>query len=554
MKNYSDILHKPPSRKSSVENYEMNNFSDILPKLSSRKTSIELRKHSFSQDDVNMSRKEFNWNRDTSFLKTNSVPVELLPSSYSYKFSDFEDMVRFQLRKNLDELLPCCQSEAVLSFTKLKNFILYETNKKLDEYHYFLLGDKYKQGVEASVSTESSPRLSKVMNDIQSLNGAILDIDPSEEQETFIQSNNIREECVYTCHTELEMPEENFQVYKTTKEIDQIMNKVLESDQEAPFGENIRDFFQMVQDKYPKISIPELKKLISVLPDEPMNIQTISDCNLSIDQSESAMNISLEDASMMSIRSETELSRVCRAAHSPQNLNGSMEPLPQFECVKAYEPEYSYNNISTRAYKITDLNLSRSPVICPITTCTKITFISEFTKHIRIDHTNIPFEKIGPNQCKNLFLDPKVNVLRCNKAHVMYLITDKIEGLGSREYRNFLPLLIMSSSVNIIELACSEYKSHSKEVRQSDQNYLMIWATGLTVPELPVSYNVTVYGASKQLPFCHLSNSLYLYSIREPQDAKSLYKSGQVLLLSPQQIRLLTNNGRYMIKLQLAVN
>uniref|UniRef100_A0A1A9UPD5 Uncharacterized protein n=1 Tax=Glossina austeni TaxID=7395 RepID=A0A1A9UPD5_GLOAU len=72
----------------------------------------------------------------------------------------------------------------------------------------------------------------------------------------------------------------------------------------------------------------------------------------------------------------------------------------------------------------------------------------DFSKYFAVYHNYWPMETITPYEAKTFFLDSRL--IRCGttKRRQMYLISDKITDLGSSVYKDFLPLLVMSSRIN----------------------------------------------------------------------------------------------------------
>lgn len=228
-------------------------------------------------------------------------------------------------------------------------------------------------------------------------------------------------------------------------------------------------------------------------------------------------------------------------------------PLPQFQTVNissaliqefmTKRSKFAFNK-PVPAYL---LNIPRAPIQCPESTCERMIFVSDFNKHLVVDHSHLPMERIVPLQCKNFFLDPRLVHCGISKCHLLYLMRNKICDLGSSEYKDFLPMLVMTTRLSLSQMCGLGEES-------SELQFFLIWITGIALDEFPTSVSLTVWPRSGAAPSCHVVYSGQMYSIRKPQRGLDVWQSGRMLMLSPQEINALTNNGRDMLNLQLIVH
>ncbi|XP_065361025.1 uncharacterized protein LOC135954732 [Calliphora vicina] len=236
--------------------------------------------------------------------------------------------------------------------------------------------------------------------------------------------------------------------------------------------------------------------------------------------------------------------------HQPEQQE---PPLPQFQivpCSNALAKELLLNQKKLLSFKPVPacvLNIPRSPIQCPESTCQRMIFVSNFNKHLVVDHSHLPMERITPYQCKNFFLDARLAHCGTSKCHLLYLMRDKITDLGSSEYKDFLPILVMTTRISLNELCGLRDQTSALE-------FFLIWVTGIAPEEFPTSVSLTVWSRSGRVPSCHVVYSGQMYSIRKSQRALDVWQSGRMLLLSAHEIDTLTCNGKEMLNLQLRVH
>ncbi|XP_037818913.1 uncharacterized protein LOC119608529 [Lucilia sericata] len=228
-------------------------------------------------------------------------------------------------------------------------------------------------------------------------------------------------------------------------------------------------------------------------------------------------------------------------------------PLPQFQtlpCSSAFAQELLQNpkrSLSLKPVPACVLNIPRQPIQCPESNCLKMIFVSDFNKHLVVDHNHLPMERIIPYQCKNFFLDARLAHCGTSKCHLLYLMQNKITDLGSSEYKDFLPILVMTTRISLNEMCGLKDGASTME-------FFLIWITGIAPEEFPVYVSLTIWCRSGRVPLCHTVYSGKIYSIRESQRAFDVWQSGRMVLLSSQEIDALTSGGKEMLNLQLSVH
>lgn len=90
--------------------------------------------------------------------------------------------------------------------------------------------------------------------------------------------------------------------------------------------------------------------------------------------------------------------------------------------------------------------------------------------------------------------------------------------------------------------------------RNIKNSFQLIWLSGLCPIDMPIYVTLTVWSRKAAEPKLYISHSGHLYSFRNSQTAKDIFESGHAILLSQDQINLLTNNGQDMLNLQIIVH
>uniref|UniRef100_A0A1I8PD03 DUF4729 domain-containing protein n=1 Tax=Stomoxys calcitrans TaxID=35570 RepID=A0A1I8PD03_STOCA len=240
---------------------------------------------------------------------------------------------------------------------------------------------------------------------------------------------------------------------------------------------------------------------------------------------------------------------------------------PQYEGREPPAPQFAYGPLTKQLLSPKEkskqlakpvaaqrLSISREPLHCPISVCQSMVFISDLNKHFVMNHDHLSKERMAPFQCKNFFIDPHLRgQLKGggNRCHMLYFLTDKITDLGSHEYKDYLPVLIMTAPLTMADMGLV---SHEESKTKQEEEFLLIWVTGITSKNLCLSVTLTLWSRSGQTPNCHLLYSGDMYPIRNSQKALDVWKSGHMLMLSSAQVEQLTNGGKDMMNVQLEVH
>lgn len=332
-----------------------------------------------------------------------------------------------------------------------------------------------------------------------------------------------------------------------------IKHPVTELDQQA--------FVDFVKEKFNNMSLSHIKNIIEDLPNTLLSTNHARKSSIipdkSIHQNDNTLDVGANTRTQPKRKPSIQVA--CRASIDSR-LTANCEPRPQHTALE----QVLYKNYTVPAkYSSPDststLHIPRSPITCPIADCTcNSVFVSEFTKHIRVNHVRVPAEVLQPNHMTNLFIDTELDDLNVNRCRLLYLVTDKIENLGSNRYKNYLPVLLMTARVDLRQLLFPRcrHRRHQWTAAESSRSTdlcTLIWLTGLCPSEAAMHYTLTAWHRNGDEPCTHLVHSGRLYSIRAGQEPVQVYGSGQAMLLRQRQVQELSADGTRLMRLQVVV-
>lgn len=291
--------------------------------------------------------------------------------------------------------------------------------------------------------------------------------------------------------------------------------------------------------KFDKYSFKNDQKMPQLLSSNPA-IKEKPNRRVAINNSVTFSIVSITKPDEHSNRSPDErFSIACRAVFRPTHKH--QEPCPQFEKI---QPVTVKSDITA---KTENLLGNKNPFICPVTFCKNIIPVSDILKHFKLNHIRVPIVPIDPGACTNLFWEAKAERFGITQCLMLLLSTSKCKDFGYGQFRDCLPVAIMTTKIkfsNLAEVEC---------VEEDRRHFYMIWLTAMSSSVEPVFYTLTAWSGTDDARV-HSVNSSQTYSIRADQNPKSVYGSGMVMILTSEQINRLSNNNQDMVKLQVVVH
>lgn len=194
---------------------------------------------------------------------------------------------------------------------------------------------------------------------------------------------------------------------------------------------NYKQFLDFVQNKFVDMSFEEITKYLTQISESKdelnvVRIQSKETVLKDMPDVEHHPTLPNEKSSPVVPSSNlTKATAIYRASmvQTIDNKTKHVQIIPKFE-----QPPIAPNHNESHSQTASKLNIPRSPVACPISSCVhKLVFVSEFIKHIKINHVKVPFGSLIPGCFKNFFLDANINSFGENRCHLLYLVSNKIK-------------------------------------------------------------------------------------------------------------------------------
>lgn len=205
-----------------------------------------------------------------------------------------------------------------------------------------------------------------------------------------------------------------------------------------------------------------------------------------------------------------------------------------------------------------ELNVSRSPILCPDFDCKRLSFISDLNKHFLLEHRALTMERIGVRQTKTFFLDPTMVLLNKPKCQMLYMVRDKIIDSQGDDLKDLLPVLVMTARTNLAE-ALAPTKGNADEVLKrikagEDREVFLIWLTSIIPRDMHLMGTLSFWSTTGlKIIDCLSVNTSHIYDIRAPQDMASIVRSSSTLMLPMKMISKMTDKGANLLVVQVKV-
>lgn len=319
-------------------------------------------------------------------------------------------------------------------------------------------------------------------------------------------------------------------------------------------GQDLTDphiFVEFMKQKFTEMSLNSIRDMLNQLQNP--NSETRKDESTGKKNPVCSSNEPKTSFPPDSSQSQFSIARRCAINENRTAMN---EPEQQHsEIQKSDQPEeYRTSNKSYSSPR--QRELSRRPITCPISACLcSSVFVSEFAKHIRVNHVRVPAEILQPGQGTNVFVDITLDELNENRCRMLYLVEGKIAQLGSSRYRNYLPIMLMSARISMRQILHRNGRCEADDVDAVYDQCTLVWLTGLHPSETEcVHCTLSAWHRSDNVPTEHLVHSGRMYSIRSGQQAADVYHSGNGMVLTGQQLASLTDGGKNHMKMQVVVH
>ncbi|XP_017121440.1 uncharacterized protein LOC108142232 [Drosophila elegans] len=232
-------------------------------------------------------------------------------------------------------------------------------------------------------------------------------------------------------------------------------------------------------------------------------------------------------------------------------------PNAQFSTVACEEQELA-QLIKKKPQKAKELDICRLPVRCPDSDCNRLSFVSDFNKHLLLDHRSLTAERIQARQTKTFFLDTNMALMDQPRCHMLYLVRDKIFNTGGDDMCDLLPVMVMSARTHLstVLASCGDRKvgASSRKQPKGDRKLFVLWLTGLVPQDLKLMATLSTWSTlGPDLADCASANTSYVYDIRAPNEMGSICQSGCSIILPMHMIKRMTDKGRRFLAIQVQV-
>ncbi|XP_062549986.1 uncharacterized protein LOC134214680 [Armigeres subalbatus] len=186
------------------------------------------------------------------------------------------------------------------------------------------------------------------------------------------------------------------------------------------------------------------------------------------------------------------------------------------------------------------LKLDRTPFQCPISKCGDFVSATFYSSHLKVEHSDLTLGGLHPGEERTILVNLKLNVHGSNHCNAVYYLHSKLRDFGQSEFRNLVPVLLMSSKFQLIDLKRdARHGQHVKRSSQASKSYYVFWFTGIVSESMKIHYSLEI-GARQW-------NHGWIYPLSGHQDLKSVFWSGAGLMFSQKWInKFITRQDKFL--------
>ncbi|XP_062703850.1 uncharacterized protein LOC109397272 isoform X2 [Aedes albopictus] len=216
-------------------------------------------------------------------------------------------------------------------------------------------------------------------------------------------------------------------------------------------------------------------------------------------------------------------------------------------CIEdAKRQKESNTGTSSAVSSAKELKVDRTPFQCPISACGDFVSAAFYSSHLKVEHCGLILEWLHPGQVRTILVNPKLNIQRKNHCNIAYYLIDKLRGFGQSEFQNIVPVLLMSSKFQFVDLELdTDPGQQLKRPAQSSQFHYIFWFTGIVSENLQIQYSLEIGS--------WLRHHGLVYPLSANQDLQSVYKSGTGLIFSQRWVDQLISRKDKLMEIKLMV-
>ncbi|XP_065080792.1 uncharacterized protein LOC135703470 [Ochlerotatus camptorhynchus] len=192
-----------------------------------------------------------------------------------------------------------------------------------------------------------------------------------------------------------------------------------------------------------------------------------------------------------------------------------------------------------------ELKIDRTPFQCPISTCGDFVCAAFFSSHLKVEHSGKLMEGIVPGQPHHILVDPKLNITGKRHCNIVYYMVTKLRDFGISEFKNTVPVLLMSSKFRFTEMEVGPQSHLSRPVSAAQHHYIF-WITGIASESLKIQYSLDIGSNQRQ--------SGWILPLGLSHDLHSVYQSGTGMIISQSRVDQLTRRNDKLLEMRLVLS
>lgn len=228
-----------------------------------------------------------------------------------------------------------------------------------------------------------------------------------------------------------------------------------------------------------------------------------------------------------------------------KNLCGDFSVVKCKELEQKPDAKYIGSGSETLSMKSAkELKIDRTPFRCPISSCGDFLCVAFLSTHLMVEHSGVLKEGIDSGQPRSLLVDPKLNVSGKNHCNVVYYMATKLRDFGISEFKNAVPVLLMSSKFRFTDLQVDTQCEMSRPA--GAQHHYMYWITGITSESLKIQYSLEIGDHERQ--------SGWILPLGLSHDLRNVYRSGTGIIISQSRVDQLTRRKDKLLEMRLMLS
>ncbi|KAH8302654.1 hypothetical protein KR044_009300 [Drosophila immigrans] len=259
----------------------------------------------------------------------------------------------------------------------------------------------------------------------------------------------------------------------------------------------------------------------------------------------------------------SDLQQLLCSLKRAQPMSPRDPPLPQFETIPCRRQELAQllqlKREQVQPQELRPLKISREPIYCPDSECSRIFFMSDFNEHLTHDHPTLAMERISPGQVKTFFMDTCATGLGKARCNMVYFVRQKFFDKRTTTFSDLVPILVMSARHRLTEFFVSNFVEDDKLSPSQSfgpiNEVFLVWLTAVRPEDAQLMATISIWPASNEpKPEYLMVSTNEVYDIRRTQKPQNLYDSNRILMLSGNTVNRMTSGGSNFLAVQVLIH